>query len=140
MGTRKRKAIILTLGLVLAAACSEALAPERVLRFAGHVEGLTQAMLPAQVTAAAHADDDCAAGRVLATATTRTDASGDYAFELRIPTSLTACVLVAIETEIDGVVLGDTIRVSTVRPPFYEGSDSVIHLPKSTIRIVIKRP
>ena len=140
MGTRKRKTIVLTLGLGLAAACSEALAPERVLRFIGHVEGLTQAMLPAQVTAAAHADDDCAAGWVLATATTQTDASGNYAFELRIPTSVTACVLVGIEAEVDGLVMGDTIMVGTVRPPIHESGDSVIHLPKSTIRIVIKRP
>ena len=140
MGTRKRKGIVLTLGLVLAAACSEALAPERVLRFIGHVEGLTQAMLPAQVTAAAHADDDCEAGRVLAAATTQTDASGDYAFEFRMSTSVTVCVLVGIETEVDGVVMGDTIMVGTVRPPIRESGDSVIHIPGSTIRILIKRP
>lgn len=139
MGTRKPGAIALTLGLALAAACSNALAPEREIRFVGHVEGLTEAMLPAHVTAAAHANDDCDAGRVLATAATQTDAQGDYGFALRLPTSITVCVLVAIETEVDGVVMGDTVRVGTVRPPVVESGDSV-SIPGAKIRIVIKRP
>lgn len=80
METRRRETLALTLGLVLAAACSDALAPEREIRFVGHVEGLTEAMLPAQVTAAAHANDDCDAGRVLATAATQTDAQGDLRY------------------------------------------------------------
>lgn len=52
---------------------------------------------------------------------------------------MTACVLVAIETEVDGVVMGDTVRVGTVRPPVVESGDSV-SIPGAKIRIVIKRP
>ena len=128
-------------GVGIIAACSGPVGPEVVIQFVGNVEGLTSETRPATITAAAHANNDCAAGQVMDRASTQTRGDDSYSFGLTIPRQSTACVVVAIEAESETTAWGDTVTVTDVRPrqPVQEG-DGTVTIPVATVRIVIRRP
>lgn len=118
------------------AACSDAVGPQVTLTIEGKVEGLRAGEPPADITVAAHADDDCTAGAVLARATTRTRDDGTYSVTMRLPEGSTVCLAVDVVALTDGSTVAR--RLEKGRVPVLEGE--VVHLPPVTIRLVITRP
>lgn len=123
--------------VAISAACSDVVGPQITLTIEGEVEGLRAGEPPADVTVAAHEDDDCTAGSVLARATTRTRDDGSFSVTMKLSEGATVCLAVDVVALTDGSTVAR--RFEHRRVPVIEES-TFVRLPTVSIRVVITRP